>query len=334
MRKFIKIILVFLIPIILIGGGIGSLYIIGFLTYAVIEESYTFYYNPIIINEPEKLIISVPGKINIKCNTTTVPYYIKADVYTKAEGIYLRYWDYNYIDTQWYNSSSDSIRLYVYYSLPTLGPGYHPTHTVKYDDAIINITLRTDILYDLQLFGKEVDISGNLSINKLSFEGKLKSKEANISKIEVQEFGAGSLTLELINCNINEHIHIQTTSANINLISNNTLCSKNVEWVLASQDGSIDIKIYQSEDLGANVSGAFSTTFGNINIEYADSLSQVGALFSTTGSGSSFLTTILGGFERIGLNIFHSTDYNTALNIFTFALTTITGILEVEGLSG
>ncbi|GAG03147.1 unnamed protein product, partial [marine sediment metagenome] len=115
----------------------------------------TFYYKPEISTEPEIFILLIisdePGKINIKLNTSSVPYYIKADVNLKAEGIYMRNSNYSFLSAEWYNYSSGSItELHVCTALPTLGLFYHPTKTAKYEIAV-NITLRTDILYDLQL---------------------------------------------------------------------------------------------------------------------------------------------------------------------------------------
>jgi len=155
MKKSKKIILGFLIPVILIGGGMGSFLIIGFLNYAVTEESYSFYYKPAISVEPEifrLLILSDdPREVIINYNTSSVPYYIKADVNLKAEGIYMRDSDYNFFDVYWYNDSIGSItELNVYTAPYILGLFYHPTWTVKYKIAV-NLTLRTDILYDLQL---------------------------------------------------------------------------------------------------------------------------------------------------------------------------------------
>ena len=145
----------FLIAFILIGGGIGAFYIIGFLTYSVIEESYSFYYKPELSVEPEKFILSIfsddPGEINVKYNTSSVSYYIKTDVNLKAEGIYLKNSDYNFFSVEWDNYSIESTtELLVLTMPPTLGLFYHPTWTVKYDFTI-NITLRTDILYDLEI---------------------------------------------------------------------------------------------------------------------------------------------------------------------------------------
>ena len=88
MNKTKIIILGFLIPIVLIGGGIGTFYIFGYLNYGVVEESYTFYHIPAICAEPEKIRIHTNGRtINIKHNSSSVPYYIKAEVNLKVEGI-------------------------------------------------------------------------------------------------------------------------------------------------------------------------------------------------------------------------------------------------------
>ncbi|GAH62897.1 unnamed protein product, partial [marine sediment metagenome] len=69
MRKIYRLLILFTI----MGGGIGSsivsFYIIGFLNYGVIEESYSFYCTPEIITEPEKIRIDTNGRtLNIKHN--------------------------------------------------------------------------------------------------------------------------------------------------------------------------------------------------------------------------------------------------------------------------
>ncbi|MHA2287700.1 MAG: hypothetical protein ACXABG_02815 [Promethearchaeota archaeon] len=155
MKKSNKIIIGVSIPIILIGGGIGSFNLIGFLTYAAIEESYSFYYKPEISVEPEKFVVSIfsddPREINIEYNTSSVPYFIKTDVYLKAEGIYMKNSNYSFFNAEWDNYSLGSVtELRVLTMPPTLGAFYHPTWTVKYD-ITVNISLRTDVLYDLEI---------------------------------------------------------------------------------------------------------------------------------------------------------------------------------------
>jgi hypothetical protein len=340
MKKAKKIIVRLLILFIIIGGGIGSFYIVGFLNDGEIEESYSFYYKPAIRAEPEKLIIiSSTGKINIKYNTSSVPYYIKADVNLKAEGIYMKDSDYDYFITHWDNYSSESItELFVSSIGRTLGGFYHPSWTAKYDINII-ITLRTDILYDLHFDVRdtEIFISENLSINKLFLETysskiELNANGTNINNIEAIAY-AGSLTLNLAYCNISDSINVTSTTADINFASYNTKCSKNVEWALRSEKGSINAKIYQSEELGANISGVLLTSMGIINIEYTDSLATVGALFNASAFTGSFVTTNLGGFEALSNNIFRSIDYHSANNIFTFSLINNDGYIEVVGQS-
>ncbi len=166
MRKIFILLILFTI----IGGGIGSFYLIGFLTYAEIEESYSFYCTPEIITEPEKIRIDTNGRtINIKHNTSSMPYYMKADANLKVEGMYMKDSDYDYFITEGYYLPSENITKLVVYSFGlTLGLFYHPSWTAKYN-ININITLRTDISYDLYLNVEDTDIfiSENLDINEL-----------------------------------------------------------------------------------------------------------------------------------------------------------------------
>jgi hypothetical protein len=166
MRKIFILLILFTI----IGGGIGSFYLIGFLTYAEIEESYSFYCTPEIITEHEKIRIDTNGRtINIKHNTSSMPYYMKADANLKVEGMYMKDSDYDYFITEGHYLPSENITELVVYSFGlTLGLFYHPSWTAKYN-ININITLRTDISYDLYLNVEDTDIfiSENLDINEL-----------------------------------------------------------------------------------------------------------------------------------------------------------------------
>ena len=341
MRKIFRLLILFAI----IGGGIGasigSFYLIGFLNYGVIEESYSFYYTPAVIAESEKIRISTDGRtINIRHNTSAMPYSIKADAILKAEGMYMRDFNYDFFHTEGhYYPSEETTQLIVYGSGRTLGGFYHPTWTAKYD-ININITLRTDILYDLDLdvWDTEISISENLSINKLYLETgisniELNANATNINSIEGIAYG-GSLTLNLANCNISDSINVTSTFADINFVSYNTKCNKNLDWALRSEEGSINAEIYQSEELGANISGVFSTSTGTINIEYTDSLPTVGALFNGSAFSGSFVTTNLGGFEALSINLFRSIDYHSANNIFTFSLNNNYGSIKIGGQSG
>ena len=163
--KFI--ILGILTPIMMIGGGIGTFYILGYINYGIIQESYTYYHIPAISAEPEKIRIHTNGRsLNIKHNSSSIPYYIKADVNLKAEGMYLKNSDYNYFSTWWDNYTSEEITQLIAHSIGrTLGGFYHPSWSAKYD-ININMTLRTDILYELFLntYNTEIFISENLTL--------------------------------------------------------------------------------------------------------------------------------------------------------------------------
>ena len=170
MRKIFRLLILFAI----IGGGIGTynglFYLIGFSTYAEIEEFYSFYYEPELIAEPEKIRIDTNGRsLNINHNESSMPYSIKADANLKAEGMYMRDFDYDFFITAGYYIPSETVTQLVVYSMgKTLGGFYHPSWTAKYD-ININITLRTDILYDLHLiiWNTEIFISEILNINEL-----------------------------------------------------------------------------------------------------------------------------------------------------------------------
>ncbi|MFX1456085.1 MAG: hypothetical protein ACFFDB_11990 [Promethearchaeota archaeon] len=341
MKKSIKIIIILLIPVIIFGGSIGSFYIIGFMNYGVIQESYSFYYNPAIRADPEKIRINTFGAtINIKYNQSSVPYYIKADIDFKAEGMYMKGGSPAYYFTAyWNNNSLDSMpELFVTGMPPTLGPFYHPTWTVRYD-IHINITLRTDILYDLHfdVWDTDIIISENLFINNLFIEAfsrnvGLNANGTNINNIEATAY-SGYLTMNLDSCNISDGINATSTKGDINFLSYNIKCDKEVDWILRTETGSINAIIFQDEVMGANIFGDFFASMGHINIEYEDVLSAVGAIFNAMEFTGSFITTNLGGFDLVGSSLFRSIDYYSANNSFTFTLRNHNGNIQVVGKS-
>lgn len=170
MRKIFRLLILIAIIFGGIGTSIGLFYYIGFLTYAEVEEFYTFHYSPELVAEPEKISIHTNGRtLNITHNTSSVPYIIRADVNLKVEGPYIRDFNYDFFHTDGhYFPSEVTTQLVVYSSPPTLGLFYHPTWTAKYD-ININITLRTDITYDLHLdvLNTDIFISENLNISEL-----------------------------------------------------------------------------------------------------------------------------------------------------------------------
>jgi hypothetical protein len=262
---------------------------------------------------------------------------MKADVYMKAWGLFMKNSDYRYFYSEWNNITSESItELFVDRAQRTLGGFYHPTWTAKYN-VTINITLRTDIMYDLEfdIYGTDIFISNNILINDLILTG-YRHSELNVNATSINNIEAASfwdtLTLVLTNCNINDNINILSTTGDINFVSNNSKSRKNVEWNFFTEEGSINTFIYQSEEIGANITAFLFTTLGNINVKYIDNLSNIEAFFTTTVT-NSLITTNLGGFEEIGNNIFRSTDFDTVINTFNFSLTTIEGISLVVGLS-
>ena len=170
MRIIYRLLILFTIIGVGIGTYIGLFYLIGFSTYGEIEESYSFYYEPEFIAEPEKIRIYTNGRsLNINHNTSSMPYSIKADANLKAEGMYMRDFNYDFFITNGEFFPSEAVtQLDVSSMGRTLGGFYHPSWTAKYD-ININITLRTDILYDLHLnvWNTEIFISENLNISEL-----------------------------------------------------------------------------------------------------------------------------------------------------------------------
>jgi len=90
---------------------------------------------------------------------------------------------------------------------------------------------------------------------------------------------------------------------------------------------------FQKVELGGKIQGNWEVTTGNINIDYLDTLSTVGASFSGTITTGNFNPTNSGGFEVIGTTAFRSLDYGSANYTYILDLTTTTGNINIDGQS-
>ncbi|MFW9990314.1 MAG: hypothetical protein ACFFC3_16860, partial [Candidatus Odinarchaeota archaeon] len=97
--------------------------------------------------------------------------------------------------------------------------------------------------------------------------------------------------------------------------------------------GGINCDIIQNIEMGGNVDCEGNVSTGNINIDYSDSSSTIGATFLGTTTTGEFNPTNLGGFENIGFTQFSSLDYSSANYTFRFDLTTTTGNINIDGQS-
>jgi hypothetical protein len=84
----------------------------------------------------------------------------------------------------------------------------------------------------------------------------------------------------------------------------------------------------------SNITGSIGSSTGSVDILYDDSLNTIGAEFTcSVSTGSiSYIPFGIGGMSKVGA-VISSADYNTAINTYTFDVSTSTGSIEVIGQS-
>ncbi|GAG82575.1 unnamed protein product, partial [marine sediment metagenome] len=135
------------ISALIVGGGIGFI-VTGFTTAGSIEVSFGFQYEPSSPDPIEDLSINADiGKIIVKYNTTTTPYFAEIDVNLKIAGLFMEgktYLDFFSPSTEWWTESSGIFDLKV---LPDIW--FDPSYWFKSYEITITVTLRTDVIYDI-----------------------------------------------------------------------------------------------------------------------------------------------------------------------------------------
>jgi len=120
----------------------------------------------------------------------------------------------------------------------------------------------------------------------------------------------------------------------ISIKSYNMIYTQNCVWDFETSTGSVNVDIFQSTNMTANVTGSLKTSTGSIDLTYKDTLSTAGASFhGTWDTGSYSRSSSEGGFGPTNENPFKSLDYGTALSTYTLSLITSTGSIDVDGTS-
>lgn len=350
------------ISALIVGGGIGFV-VTGFATAGSIDVSFDFQYEPSSPDPIEDLSINADiGKIFVKYNTTTTPYFAEIDVDLKIAGLFMSgktYLDFFNPSTEWWAESSGIFTLEV---LPDVW--FDPSYWFKSYEIIITVTLRTDVIYDIDattatgaiemVIPDEVILNdtsltsstGSVKLTTLGnneFQGKvglqtstgsvdLFAKNTNFTHGFEAITSTGSLLLNYTNCIMGNDLTGVVSTGKIIFKSYNMYYSKDIDLKLETSTGNIDAEIYQDINMGANVTGSMKTSTGSIDVLYKDSIANTGVKFtSSIGVGSINYTPhatmeITGGLG----SIYSSLNYGIATYKYTFALTTSTGSVDVD----
>jgi len=364
MRKNLKVIL-FIISALIMTGGVNFGMVVA-TTWGEFEYSNTYFFKPSSPSPVEKVSINGDiGSIIINYNTTPTYFYVKLDLYVKIRG--------GFIEGKLFRDFFKPIR---YNSAPEV----NDVSEVEFEldkfpisslfllsqSITIDVTLRTDVIYDIDILSstgsvslnipnnivihnsilktstgsvslladKNVTFNGNVQMSTSSGSIVLFAKNTNFTQGLTASTSTGLLTLNFTKCIVGNDIGGVVSTGNITLRSYNMEYSQNCTWTFETLTGSIDAEIYQFVDMGANVSGSLLVSTGSIDVIYKDNQASIGASFLGTWSTGSYIRTSSGGgFSATNSNPFFSLDYATAISIYTLNLTITTENIEIDGTS-
>ena len=360
MEKKTRIILMIVAACIVTGGTAFGVVVAA--TWGEYEYTESYYYKPGAPSALEKLNFNSDiGQINIKYNITPTDYYAQIDLDIKVVGGFVAgksYSDFFY-PIEWVNNSSP-----ISFELDTK---FNPVFIFGLTHRItIDVTLRTDVIYDINAFSStgsiNMNVPDNILLNNTSlgtstgsiilnsaknttFHGSLGmststgaislyAKQTNFTHGLTTSTSTGSLILNFSQCVIGDNLIGSVSTGAISIKSYNMLYMKDCTWNFHTDTGSVDIRILQYIEMNANITGTIGSSTGSIDILYDDSMSSIGAQFACSVSTGSISYAPLGsGGMSILAGLISSGDYSTATNKYTFGVSTSTGSIEVLGRS-
>ena len=246
--------LIIIIPIRLISTRLSS--------YSTIKESRCFIYKPSSPLSLEKLYINAEeGNVEIRYINPPTDYDILIDVYIELISKKLASISYeNYLNISWSNSSSQAdFRIEI-----ISDDWFNPLLWLSKEINIV-ITLRKDIVFDIT-----TDlIEGNYEIS-VPWSVTIGNILTNISN--------GNIFYEFVCSSIQGNITGITNNGNLELKSYNVEYPQNGNWLLISTNGDMNIKIYQKEEMGANITGTAMIIDGILDLSYKDNSANIGAI--------------------------------------------------------
>ncbi|MHA2397363.1 MAG: hypothetical protein ACXADU_00555 [Promethearchaeota archaeon] len=359
MRKDFKIIII-AVAVLLVGGGtiFGT---VVFLTWGEYNFSDTYLYDPGVPSPIEDVSFSCDiGAISIHYNTTPTDNVVKIDLTISVKG--------GFVEGKTFSDFFQPI-IWENVSVPVINFELHKKPTPFFIFGIlhsiqIDVTLRTDVGYNIGAYtatgSVNLDASTGVVLNNTSLSSSTGSVALNADEdasflgdthlgtstgsiniyADNNTFSnglsagtsTGSATLNFTNCIMGDDLSVQVSTGSIDLKSYNMVYTQDATWDLDTATGGIDVEIYQSMGIGANVTGSIHTSTGSVDIIYKDTTASVGARFTcSTGTGSITYTPLgVGGFSQVG-GVITSSDYNSASFRYILSVSTGTGSIEVIG---
>ncbi|NVM37828.1 MAG: hypothetical protein HWN81_19710 [Candidatus Lokiarchaeota archaeon] len=363
MKKSNRILLIIIAVCIVTGGTAFG--VLAWASWSVLPYENTYYYKPETPSPIERININCDiGSIKIKYNETSTDNYAQVDLDIQIKGILVEeksFQDFFY-PVIWQNESTQVIS-FILDAKASTWLTFSISQRVK-----INLTLRTDIIYDINTLtstgsinmdipdnsvlnntilststglislnaAKNTTFLGNVEISTSTGSAALFAKQVNFTHSLRASTTTGSLSLNFSECFIGNNLVGTVSTGSISFNSYNMKYSDDYIWGLETSTGSIDVNIIQNTEIVSNITGAIQTSTGSIDVYYKDNSANVGAKFTgSTSTGSIEYNPIgVGGFVETGSSnskTITSNDFNSATNTYTFSLTTSTGSVEVNG---
>ncbi|HDZ17768.1 hypothetical protein LCGC14_0891360 [marine sediment metagenome] len=360
-----KIVLIIVATLLISGGAIfGIILAVNWGNYAY---SNTFYYEPSVHSPIEKISFqSSIGSTIINYNSTATDIYVKVELDISISGPFVagKLFSNFFKPIIWLNESTPVTT----FNLENKPSPWFIFPIVQ--RMTINVTLRTDIIYDIDVDNSvgsiSINIPENIELNNILFSSSTGSitlqsdknvtfngnvglststgsvsaflRNANLPRSLTATTTTGSVSLNLTNCIIGDDITGTSDTGTINFKSFNLIYTQDCELNLGTSTGSISLQINQHNGMGSEVSGSIGASTGSISVIYRDSLSSVGAEFTcqTTFGSITYTPTGPGGLSKVGSTTsatISTVDYNSANNTYTLSLDTTIGNIGVSGQS-
>ncbi|MFX1567036.1 MAG: hypothetical protein ACFFCV_01565 [Promethearchaeota archaeon] len=222
-----------------------------------------FEYTPDIPSSIERLNIDIDkGDIEIKYVEPPIDNYMSIYVNLEMTGPGLAGKDYSdFFDINWQNINSP-----VNFSMKFRSDINQVEVLSLIQNITIVVALRADIIFEIKTTVNE----GNIELN-IPYGVSVNNLEINTTN--------GNLFYDLNHCILQGNISGSTNNGDMKFIVNNIQCTQNVIWNLTTQDGKMDLQVYQYIEMGANITGSVFAEF-LYDLIYRDQSFKVGALFN------------------------------------------------------
>ena len=281
-----------------------------FANFSRIDKSLTYIYSSSTPPFEKELNLNTDvGIIDIKYTTQPVDYLIRIDLKIEMAGPNLIGKSYlDFFNIVWENFTSPAN-----FTLEIISDMLEEFWNLHKTNIIINITLRADIIFDINAF----------IIERAIELANLRGITANNLFLNVDR---GNINYDFKHCTIEGNITGTVNYGNITLKSYNNQFTQNSKLTFINNLGNTLIDIYQYEEIGANITGTASTKTGIIHLIYKDDSPNIGAqiiLYNKTTHGAEGQNT-WEGFERAisplsAGQYYNSTDF-PAQNNYYFSL--------------